>query len=51
MAKMSVKTKRVRVPKDNYKFAHGTTKRPPKAWEEMMGIDFIKYVEKKARRK
>lgn len=51
MVRMSVKTKRVRPAKDDWKYAHGTTKKPPKEWEAMMGIDFIKYVEKKARRK
>jgi len=51
MTRMSIKTKRVKVPKVNYRFAHGTTKRPPAEWEEMMGSDFIKFIEKKAKRR
>ena len=47
----AIRTIRVVVPKFNFRYATGTTKKAPKEWEAMVGADFIKYIEKKANRR
>jgi hypothetical protein len=49
MARMSIATKRVKVPEVNYRFATGTTKKAPKEWEDMVGVEFINYILKKVK--
>lgn len=50
MARMSVKTKRVKIPRVNYKYAHGISKRAKKWYEEVSNEAFIAIVEEMARR-
>ena len=46
----AIRTTRVKVPKANYRYATGTTKKAPKEWEAMVGKDFIEFIEKKVRK-
>jgi len=40
---------RIRPDKEAWKYATGTTKKIPKEWESLYGVDFIKYILKKVK--